>query len=134
MPALCVADSCGVPAAVAPDVELAIVQVPLLVGPTPSASGAVVAGDTVVSVTATLPAVATANVKATEPFGARAPLNVSVVEEGLEGEVGLLSLPSKSLNGLAQADMIITDARMRSDRTMRRTFMPALIGPDARSD
>jgi hypothetical protein len=43
-------------------------------------------------------------------------------------------LPSKSLNGLAQADMIITDARMRSDRTMRRTFMPALIGPDARSD
>jgi hypothetical protein len=129
LPAFSVADSCGLPATVAPDVDVVIVQFPSLDCPTPSPSGPVVAGDTAVSVTATLPAVATENVKTSEPFGARGPLKVSVVEVLLEGVVGL----SKSLlNGLEQADVIITDVGIRSDRKSRATFMLALIGPGAR--
>jgi len=131
LPGLSVADNCAVPAAIAPDVEFAIVQFPLLEGPTPSPSGRVVAGDTPVSVIATLPAVATENPKTSEPFGARLPLKVSVVEVLFEGEVGF---PNKSLSGLVQADMIIADAGIRSDRKSRWTFMRALIGPGARAD
>jgi hypothetical protein len=118
-------------AAIAADVEFAIVQFPLLDGPTPSPRGPVAAGDTAVSVIATLPAVATENVKATEPFGATVPLNVSVVGVFVEGELGL---PSKSLSGLAQADMMSTDAGIRSDRKRRGIFMLALIGSRAQAD
>ena len=131
MPGFSVADSCGFPAAIAPDVELAIVQLPLLDGPTPSPSGLVVAGDTDVSVTATLPAVATENVKTSEPFGARVPLNVSVVGVSVEGVVGL---PNRLLSGLLQADVIITDTGIRRDRNNRRTVMLALIGLGPRAD
>jgi len=131
LPGLSVADSCAVPAAIAPDVEFAIVQFPLLDGPTPSPSGLVVAGDTAVSVIATLPADATENPKTSDPLGARLPLKVSVVEVLFEGEVGL---PNKLLSGLLQADMIIADAGIRSDRKSRWTFMRALIGPGARAD
>jgi len=95
------------------------VQLPLLDGPTPSPSPAVVAGDTAVSVTSTLPAVATENVKTSEPFGVRLPLNVSVLEVLEEGVVGLLN---KSLKGLLHA-ATTTDAGMRSDRKSREAFM-----------
>jgi hypothetical protein len=107
------------------------VQFPLLDGPTPSPSGLVVAGDTAVSVTATLPAVATENVKTSAPLGARLPLNVSVLGVLFEGAVGL---PSKSLNGLAQPDIIVTHAGITSDRRIRDTFMLALIGSTASAD
>jgi len=120
VPGFSVADSCGFPPAIAPDVEFATVQLPLLDGPTPSASGLVVAGDTDASVTATLPDVATENVKTSEPFGARAPLKVSVVEVPVEGAVGL---PNRSLSGFLQADVIITDAGISSDRKSRRTVI-----------
>jgi hypothetical protein len=109
-------------------VEFAIVQFPLLDGPTPSPSEPVVAGDTVVSVIATLPAVVTENVKTSEPFGATVPLNVSVVEVVVEGVVGL---PNKSLSGLLQADTIITDAGIRSDTSSRETFMLLLSASSA---
>ena len=131
VPGFSIADSCGFPAAIAPDVEFAIVQLPLLDGPTPSPSGLVVAGDTDVSVTATLPAVATENVKTSEPFGARVPLKVSVVEVLVEGVAGL---PNRLLSGLVQADVIITDAGIRSDRSSRRTVILALIGLGSRAD
>jgi len=101
-------------------VEFAIVQFPLLDVPTPSPSEAVVAGDTAVKVIATLPAVVTEKVKTSEPFGARVPLNVSVVEVVEEGVVGL---PNRSLNGLLQADTIIIEAGMRSDTRIRETFI-----------
>jgi hypothetical protein len=101
-------------------VEFAIVQFPLLDGPTPSPSAAAVDGDTAVSVTATFPAAATENVKTSEPFGVRLPLNVSVVGVVEEGVVGLLN---KSLKGLLQAAEMMTDAGMRSDRKSRETFM-----------
>jgi hypothetical protein len=130
VPGFSIADSCGFPAAIAPDVELAIVQLPLLDGPTPSPSGLVVAGDTDVSVTATLPAVATENVKTSEAFGARVPLKVSVVGV-VEGVVGL---PNRLLSGLLQADVIITDAGISRDRNNRRTVMLALIGLGPRAD
>ncbi|HUC75845.1 MAG TPA: hypothetical protein VMS04_11170 [Vicinamibacterales bacterium] len=131
VPGFSVADSCGFPAAIAPDVELAIVQLPLLDGPTPSPSGLVVAGDTDVSVMATLPAVATENVKTSEPFGARVPLKVSVIGVSVEGVVGL---PNRLLSGLEQADVIITDAGIRRDRNSRWTVMLALIGVGPRAD
>ena len=131
MPGFSVADSCGFPAAIAPDVEFAIVQFPALDGPTPSPSGLVVAGDTDVSVTATLPAVATENVKTSEPLGARGPLKVSVVEVLVEGDVGL---PNRLLSGLVQADVIITDG-IRSDKNSQRTtVIHAFIGPGPRAD
>jgi len=82
----------------------------------PNPSAPVVAGATVVSVTATLPALATENVKTSEPFGARVPLKVSVVEESVEDES---LLPNRSVSGLLQADIITTDAEIRSDRTSR---------------
>jgi hypothetical protein len=107
------------------------VQFPSLDCPTPSPSGAVVAGETVVSVTATLPAVATENVKTSELFGARVPLKVSVVGVLVEGVVGL---PNRLLSGLLQADVIITDAGIRSDRKSRVTFILALIGPGVPAD
>ena len=132
MPGFSIADSCGFPEAIAPDVEFAIVQFPLLDGPTPSRSGPVVAGDTDVSVTATLPAVATENVKTSEPLGARGPLKVSVVEVLVEGDVGL---PNRLLSGLVQADVIITDAGIRSDRNSQRTtVIHTFIGPGPRAD
>jgi len=114
VPGFSVADSCGFPAAIAPDVELAIVQLPLLDGPTPSPSGLVVAGDTDV-----------------EPFGARVPLKVSVIGVSVEGVVGL---PNRLLSGLEQADVIITDAGIRRDRNSRWTVMLALIGVGPRAD
>lgn len=95
-------------------------QVPLLDGPTPSPSPAVVVGDTAVSVTATFPAAATENVKTSEPFGVRLPLNVSVVGVLEEGVVGLLN---KSLKGLLQAAAMMTDAGMRRDKKSRESFM-----------
>ena len=132
MPGFSIADSCGFPEAIAPDVEFAIVQFPLLDGPTPSRSGPVVAGDTDVSVTATLPAVATENVNTSEPFGVRVPVNVSVVEVSVEGVVGL---PNRLLSGLVQADVIITDAGIRSDRNSQRTtVIHTFIGPGPRAD
>ena len=107
-------------------------QLPALDGPTPSPSGLVVAGDTDVSVTATLPAVATENVKTSEPLGARGPLKVSVVEVLVEGDVGL---PNRLLSGLVQADVIITDAGIRSDRNSQRTtVIHTFIGPGPRAD
>ena len=122
VPGFSVADSCGLPPAVAPEVAFAIVQVPLLDGPTPSPSGPVVAGDTVVSVTATLPDVDTENVKTSEPFGAREPLKVSVVVL-FEFDVGV---PNKSLSALVQPDVIITDAGIRIDRKSRENFIRLL--------
>jgi hypothetical protein len=119
------------PDAIALDVELAIVHVPLLDGPIPSPSGRVVAGDTDVSVTATLPAVATENVKTIEAFGAREPLNVSVVEVG-EGAVELS--PNSLLNGFVQADVVIIHAGIRSDTNSRRTVILDRIGPGPPAD
>jgi hypothetical protein len=49
-----------------------------------------------------------------------------------EGAVGLP--PSKSLNGLAQPDIIVTHAGITSDRRIRDTFMLALIGSAASAD
>ena len=113
----------------AADVEFAIVQLPSAEdGPTPCPSAPVVAGDTAVSVTATLPAFATVNVKRSEPLGARLPLKVSVIGLLVEGDVEL----NKSLNGFLQADMIITDIRIKSDKW--RTFMPDLIDTSTRAD
>jgi hypothetical protein len=126
VPGFSVADSCAFPAT-APEVEFAIVQLPLLDGPTPSWSGLVVAGDTAVSVTVTLPAVVTENVKTSEPFGVRAPLKVSVVEALAEGEAG-------SVNGFVQADVIIIEAGSRSIRSRRRTVILALLGLRASCD
>jgi hypothetical protein len=124
VPGFSVVDSCGFNAAIAPEVWFAIVQVPLLDGPTPSPSGPVVAGDTAVSVTATLPDVPTENVKTTELFGAREPLKVSVVGVLLEGVVGLL--PNKSLSALVHADVLIADAEIRIDRKSRETLIQLL--------
>ena len=98
-------------------------QFPLLDGPTPSPSGPVVAGDTDVSVTATLPAVTIANVNTSEPFGARVPLKVTVVDVSVEGVVGL---PNRLLSGLEQAKVIRTDAGTRSDRKSRGAFILAV--------
>src|SRR5262249_28588082 len=112
------ADSCGFVAATAPEVEFAIVQLPLLEGPTPRLSGLVVAGDTDVNVTATLPAVVTENVKIIELLGARAPLNVSLVDDD-----GVVGLPNRLLSGFVQADVASIDAGIRSDRNSRRTFI-----------
>lgn len=123
MPGFSVADSCGPAEAVAPDVEFVIAQLPLVDGPTPKPSGLVVAGDTDVSVTATLPAVATENVKTSEPLGPTLPLNVSVVEVPAEGVVGL---PNRLLSGFVHAGVMITDAEASSDRSSRRTVIPAL--------
>ena len=122
MPGFSVADNCGVPPAVTPEAAVAIVQFPLLDGPTPSPSGPVVAGDTAVSVTATLPDVPTENVKTTELFGAREPLKVSVVVL-FEFDVGV---PNKSLSALVQPDVIITDAGIRIDRKSRENFIRLL--------
>jgi hypothetical protein len=130
-PGFCIADSCGFDAAMTPDVEVATVQFPLLYDPTPSPSGVVVAGDTDVSVTATLPAVATENVKTSEPFGARVPLKVSV-DAVFEGAAGSPP-PNRSPNGLLQADVISIDAGIRSDRNSRRTIIVAGIGPSLRA-
>ena len=94
-------------------------QFPALDGPTPNPSGPVTAGDTAVRVMATFPAVATENVKTTDPFGPRLPLNVSVE---LLGEGDDLS-PNKSLSGLLQADMINTETEIRSERNGRATFI-----------
>ena len=120
MPALSVADSCGFPPAMAPDVEFAIVQVPPLDGPTPRPSGLVVAGETAVSVTATFPADATEKVKTSEPLGASAPLNVSVVAVLDDGEDGL---PNRLLSGFVHAEVIAIDARTRSDENSRRSLI-----------
>jgi hypothetical protein len=123
VPGFSAAESCGVTATTVPEVEFAIVQFPLLNGPTPSPSGPVTAGEIVTKVIATVPAVATENVKTSEPFGARVPLNESVVEVlvdvVVDGDVGL---PNRLLSWV-QADMIDTDARSRSDNKSRRTFM-----------
>jgi hypothetical protein len=108
---------------VAPDVEFVIAQLPLLDGPTPKPSGLVVAGDTDVNVTATLPAVATENVKTSEPLGPTEPLNVSVVDVPAEGVVGL---PNRLLSGFVQADAMIAQAEASSDRSRRRTVIRAL--------
>ena len=113
----------------AADVEFAIVQFPSVVGPTPNPSAPVIAGETAVSVTATLPEFALTNVNWSEPFGARLPLNVSVLELVGEGEV---DEPNKSLNGFLQADMISTDIGIRIAKW--RTFMPCLIGPSMGAD
>ena len=112
----------------APDVELAIAQFPLLNGPTPSASGVVAAGDTEVNVTATLPAVVTEKVNVTEPFGASGPLNVSVVDVAVVGAVVELPPPNRLPSGLTQADRIATDAESRSDRNSCRTVIPTVVG------
>jgi hypothetical protein len=120
VPGLSVVDSCELVPAVAPEFEFVIVQDPLLDGPTPRPSGPGVAGDMAVKVTATLPAVATENVKTREPFGTRAPLNVSVVVE-------VVGVPNRSLSGLLQAD-VMTDAEIRSHIKRRGDFILDLLG------
>jgi hypothetical protein len=80
-------------------------HVPLLDGPTPSPSALDVAGETDVSVTLTLPAVVTVNVKTIAPFGASWPLNESV-DAVVEG-------PDESLKGLLHAAALISTARSK---------------------
>lgn len=107
---------------IAPDVEFAMVQLPLLDGPTPNPSGPEAAGDTEASVIATLPAAATENVKTSDPLGARDPLNVSVVEfvEFVElfvdGDDGLS-------NSWEHADVMRMNTGTRSENKRRRTVM-----------
>ena len=112
VPAASFAESCALPPATAPEVEFVTAHVPPLDGPTPSVNGAVVAGDTVVSVMPTFPAVVTVNVKMSELFGASEPLKVSVVEVDVlvDGELELS-------NGL-QATVI--DTRASSDQIRSR--------------
>jgi hypothetical protein len=95
--------SCAIEPATAADVEFVTEHVPLLDGPTPSPSALVVDGDTDVSVTPTLPAVVTVNVKKIDPFCASEPLNVSVVGAVVEGADELLK-------GLVHAAVLITTA------------------------
>ena len=129
MPAFSIAESCAVPDAVAADVEFTIVQVLLTIGPTPSPSGPVAAGEIDASVTATLPWVATENVNVSELFGAREPVNVSVVELPVEDDEE--PPPNRSLSGLVQADAKTEEVRIRNDRKSLETFMLALIGTGA---
>jgi len=103
VPGFSVAVSCAVEPGTAADVEFVTEHVPLLDGPTPSPSALVVDGETDISVTATLPAVVTVNVKTIEPFCASAPLNVSVVGVVVEDADELL-------NGLVHAAALITTA------------------------
>jgi len=50
----------------------------------------------------------------------------------VEGDVGL---PNRLLSGLVQADVIITDAGIRSDRNSQRTtVIHTFIGPGPRAD
>jgi hypothetical protein len=130
LPGFSFADSCGLWAGLALEVEFAIVQMPPFVGPTPNTSGPVDVGDTAVSVTATLPAVATEDVNMSEPFGASVPLKVSV-EVLVEDVVGV---PNRSLSGLLHADVTSTAAEITSVRASRETVMFGLIGPSAQAD
>ncbi len=107
-----VVDNCGLEETIAPEVEFVMVQLPLLDVPTPNPSGPGAAGETEASAIETLPAVATENVKTSDPLGARAPLNVSVVELLVDGDVGLP-------NSWAHADVIRMDAGTRSDNKRR---------------
>lgn len=124
--------SCGLTPAVAADVEFVVVQAPLLTGPTPRPSGPVAAGETEASVIATLPAVVTENVKTSEPFGARAPLNESVVELVVallvDGDAGL----PKRLLSCVQADITDTDASTRKNNKSWRIFMVLVSAPSRR--
>jgi hypothetical protein len=96
--------SCAADPATADDVEFVTEHVPLLDGPMPSPSALVVDGETDVNVTATLPAVVTANVKTTAPFGASEPLNESLVGVVVEGAVSLAK-------GLVHAASLMIAAR-----------------------
>jgi hypothetical protein len=111
VPGFSVAVSCAVEPATADDVEFVTEQVPLLDGPTPSPSALVVDGETDVSVTLTLPAVVTSNVKTIAPFGASEPLNVSVVD-----------VVDELLKGLVHAAALITTAS-KNVRSERRALM-----------
>jgi hypothetical protein len=124
LPGFSVVVNCALAETIAPDVEFAIVQLPLLDGPTPNPSGPEAAGETEASVIATLPAVATENVKTSDPLGARDPLNVSVVElvELLLDVDGDDGLP----NSWEHPDVIRMDTGTRSKNKRRRTFMSAL--------
>ena len=99
--------SCAVEPATADDVEFVTEHVPLLDGPTPSPSALVVDGETDVSVTPTLPAVVTVNVKTIAPLGASEPLNASVVDAVVEGAD---ELPRRSVHAAA----FITTARSKN--------------------
>jgi hypothetical protein len=107
VPGFSVAVSCAVEPATADDVEFVTEQVPLLDGPTPSPSALVVDGETDDSVTLTLPAVVTLNVKTIAPFGAIEPLNVSVVDAVVEGA-------DESRKELVHAAAPITTARSKN--------------------
>jgi hypothetical protein len=107
VPGFPVTVSCAVEPATADDVEFVTEHVPLPDAPTPSPNGLVVAGETDVSVTPTLPAVVTVNVKTIAPFGASEPLNESVEDAVVEG-VGEL------LKGLVHAAALITTARIKN--------------------
>jgi hypothetical protein len=103
VPGFSVAVSCAVEPATAADVAFVTEHVPLLDGPTPSPSGLVVDGETEISVTPTLPAVVTVNVKTIEPFCASEPLNVSTV--------GVAVVESDELvKGFVHAAALITTA------------------------
>jgi hypothetical protein len=107
VPGFSVAVSCAIEPATADDVELVTEQVPLLDGPTPSPSALVVDGETDVSVTPTLPAVVTVNVKTIDPFCASEPLNVSVVGAVVVG-------PDELVKGLVHAAVLITTASKKA--------------------
>jgi hypothetical protein len=118
LPGFSVVDNCALAETIAPDVEFVTVQLPLLDVPTPNPSGPEAAGETEASVIDTLPAVATENVKTSDPLGTRDPLNVSVVEllVDVDGELGLP-------NSWEHADVVRMVRGTRSDNKHRRTVM-----------
>jgi hypothetical protein len=99
--------SCAVEPATAADVEFVTAHDPFADGPTPSWSALAVDGETETSVTPTLLAAVTVNVKTIDPFCASGPLNVSVVAVAVEGADELS-------NGLAHAAALISNERSKS--------------------
>jgi hypothetical protein len=104
VPGFSVAVSWAAPPATADEVELVMEHVPLLDGPMPRPSGLTVGGETVVSVTPTLPAVVTLNVNVADPPGVTEPEKVSVVGPVVVVEGELL------LKGLVHAEAAATAA------------------------